>query len=166
MGRIGTCCSHPQRQETDRALVEGRGNRRIAARYGLSENAIRRHRAEHIHELLLKAYEAQQVAEAGYLLADIARIRESAFDLLDRAERAHDWRARVAVIKQCHENVRILGELQGRLEASRQKVSINLVASAEWIELRGLIVSVLWPHPEALEDVRAAIEQGESNGYG
>jgi FixJ family two-component response regulator len=55
MGRICTRCSHPQRQEIDRALVAGRGNRRIAARYGLSENALRRHRGEHIPELLLQA---------------------------------------------------------------------------------------------------------------
>ena len=124
MGRICTCSSLPQRQEIDRALVEGRGNRRKAARYGLSENALRRHSGEHIPELLLKAYEAQQVADASDLLADIARIRVSAFDLLERAKRAHDWRARVAAIRECRENVRILGELQGRLEASRQNVRV------------------------------------------
>jgi FixJ family two-component response regulator len=56
MGRICTCCSHPQRREIDQALVQGRDNRRIAARYGLSENAVRRHRAEHIPELLLKGH--------------------------------------------------------------------------------------------------------------
>src|SRR3712207_1590065 len=77
--RVCTVCSHDLRREIDVAIVHGGGNRRIATRYGLSEAAVRRHRASHIPELLLKAYEASD------LLADIARLRASAFDLLGKA---------------------------------------------------------------------------------
>jgi hypothetical protein len=126
--------------------------------------SLSRHRKEHLPELLAKAYAADEAERADSLLSDIERIRESAFDLLDRAERAGEWKARVAAIRECRENVRILGELHGKLEASRANVSINLVASAEWVALKAQIVGALRPHSEALEAVRQAITDGGSNG--
>jgi hypothetical protein len=166
MTQVCTICASPHRADIDRGLIRGESMRSLAARYGTGRESIRRHRQEHLSELLLRAYDSDEQARADGLLADIERIRESAFDLLDRAERAHDWRARVAAIRECRENVRILGELHGRLEASRANVSINLVASAEWIALKGAIVGALRPHPQALQDVEQAITDGGSNGHG
>jgi hypothetical protein len=164
MARACSVCSHPEGFEVNtRLIVDRESNRRVAAQFGLSEQAIRRHR-QHIPEQLVQASEAQAVADADTLLDDIVRIRESAFDLLDQAERAHEWRARVAAIRECRENVRILGELHGRLEASRKNISINVLASAEWITLKGQIVGALRPHPQALESVLRAITAGETNG--
>jgi len=135
--------------------VHGGGNRRIATRYGLSEAAVRRHRASHIPELLLKAYEASD------LLADIARLRASAFDLLGKAERSHEWKAQVAAIREARENVRILAELQGRLATQG---TMTIVTHPEWIELRAVIVAALEPYVDARESVLQAIRQ-VGNGH-
>jgi hypothetical protein len=161
--QVCTICASPHRADIDRGLIRGESMRSLAARYGTGRESIRRHRADHLSELLLRAYEADEHARADGLLADIERIRQSAFDLLDKAERSHDWRARVSAIRECRENVRILGELHGKLEASRANVSVNILTSAEWIALRGQIVGALRHHPEALTAVQLAISGG-TNG--
>jgi hypothetical protein len=124
--------------------------------------SLSRHRKEHLPELLARAYDADEQATADGLLADIERIRESAFELLDQAERSHVWKARVAAIGECRENVRILGELYGKLEASRVNVQVNVLASPQWLALKGQIVEALCEHPEALEAVQLAITNGGS----
>jgi hypothetical protein len=167
MTQVCTICASPHRADIDRGLIRGESMRSLAARYGTGRESIRRHRQDHLSELLLRAYDADEQARAGGLLADIERIRASAFDLLDHAERAHDWRARVAAIRECRENVRILGELHGSLEASRANVQINLVTSAEWVALKGVIITALREHPGALEAVSQAIRRKElTNGAG
>ena len=166
MTQVCTICASPHRAEIDRGLIRGESMRSLAARYGTGRESIRRHRQDHLSEFLLRAYAADEAARADGLLADIERIRESAFDLLDRAERAGEWKARVAAIRECRENIRILAELHGRLEASRANVTVNILTSPEWVALKAQIVGALRPHPEALEDVQRAITDGGANGHG
>ena len=88
MGRACSVCAHEAAFEINEAIVIAReSNRTIAQHYGLHYSAVQRHR-QHIPQLLLKSAEAQQIADADDLLADIARSRAAAFELLDRAERA------------------------------------------------------------------------------
>ena len=51
-------CTHPERGAIDKALAAGQPNRRIATQHGLTEAAIRRHRAAHLPQTLVKAQEA------------------------------------------------------------------------------------------------------------
>ena len=75
---------------------------------------------------------------------------------------------RVAAIRECRDNVRILGELHGSLEASRANVQINLMTSAEWVALKGVIISGLRERPGVLlRAVSQAIRRKElTNGAG
>src|SRR5215211_588456 len=104
MPRTCTICSHPESFAINEALIiKRRAKRRIAREYGFSEAAVYRH-LEHIPQLLVQASCAQEVADADRLLEDIARIRQSAFDLLDQAERSHEeWRAWLGAIRECRE---------------------------------------------------------------
>jgi len=53
MTRLCSVCSHPQRRAIDAALIEHPvGLRRIAAAFGLSVSAIRRHQNEHLRARL------------------------------------------------------------------------------------------------------------------
>jgi hypothetical protein len=76
MPRTCTVCQHPESFAINEALViEGVPNRRVAAQYDLSENAIRRHKA-HIPELLLQARDLMQEFEAQQILEKILRLEE------------------------------------------------------------------------------------------
>ena len=162
MTRTCTVCSHEKRYEIDRLLVNREASYRgIASRYSLTQAAVGRHvSGGHIAELLTKAHEAEQAAEADDLLADIVRIRQSAFDLLDLAERSHEWRARLGAIRECRENIRILAELRGKLATQG---ATNILVNPEYVEARTLIVQALEAYPAAREAVLRALED-DGNG--
>lgn len=68
-----TICSHPRRTEIERAAVRGElSNRRIAAQYKITESALRRHRFEHLPDLLIKGKEAQDEERAVDVYAELA----------------------------------------------------------------------------------------------
>lgn len=71
MPRACTICAHPERDVIDAALVAGEAFRRVAARYGVTEQAIRRHRKAHLPEALIKARQAEESARADNLLAQL-----------------------------------------------------------------------------------------------
>ena len=63
MPRRCTICIHPARADIDASIVRGEAFRRIAAHHGVTEQSVRRHRADHLASSLVKAEEAQ-VAQA------------------------------------------------------------------------------------------------------
>jgi hypothetical protein len=135
--------------------------RGLAARYGTGRMSIVRHRKEHLPELLALGYAAEEASRADDLLADIARIRESAFDLLDKAERSSpaEWRARVAAIREVRENVRLLAELRGKLASRTPSGPGDLTAHPQWIAVRTVLISALDPYPIARKAVSAALSE-------
>jgi IS30 family transposase len=85
--RSCTVCTHPDRAKIDEALVAGVSSAEIAGRYRtIGERAIRRHRTNHLPETLAKAHEAEEVAQADNLLAQVRDLQERALDILDEAE--------------------------------------------------------------------------------
>lgn len=160
MPQVCTICSHEDRREIDRALVGGTAKRRIAADFSVSESAVWRHFREHLPELLSRAYEAEQTAEADKLLTDIRRLQAKTLLMLQEAEKSGDLRTALAAVREARNNIALLAELRGHLDRRPQ---INFVFSPEWLELRALIVGALEPHPDARESVLRAIAEA-SNG--
>lgn len=104
-------CSHPERRDIDAAAVAGEPNRRIAARYGLSETAVRRHKRDHLPAALLVAHQADAVTLAGDLLAEVQRIHTSTLDVLRAAEAAADHRTALLAVRECRGNIELLARL-------------------------------------------------------
>ena len=161
MPQVCTICSHEDRREIDRALVGGTAKRRIAADFSVSESALWRHFREHLPELLSRAYEAEQTAEADKLLTDIRKIQARTLLMLQEAEKSGDLRTALAAVREARNNIALLAELRGQLD---RRPVINLVLSPAWLELRALIVGTLEPHTEAREAVVRAIASMEGNG--
>jgi hypothetical protein len=151
-----TVCGHDFSHEINVALVQsGSSNRRIAAQYGLSERAIRSHRAEHIPELLLQASRAREVANADDLLAKIEGLYSEAMAVLEAGKGGDDQRLVLLAIDRAGKQLETLAEMRGAL--SRQPV-LNVHLSPEWLELRTVIVGALEPHPDARGAVLRALE--------
>ncbi len=81
MPRVCTVCSHERRAAIDRALVEGRPIRRIAAEFGVAESSLHRHRGH-----IAAAVEAEAKGRAEALGDQIDDLRGRCLAIFDRTE--------------------------------------------------------------------------------
>jgi len=118
MPRRCTICDHPKCAEIDRALVgNGTSYRRIAAQFGVAETSLRRHKAEHLPVLLVKAKEAEEVMNADTLLEQVRQLKKRAMALLDGAEKAQDFRTALGAIREARGTLELLAKLVGELQS-------------------------------------------------
>jgi hypothetical protein len=158
--RSCTLCEHPKREEIDRALVGETSNLSISSVFGVSESAVRRHKANHLPATLAKAHGAGEAARGDNLLEQVGDLQRRALGILDRAEEAGELKTALSAIREARGNLELLAKLLGELD---ERPVVNLNVSPEWLELRTVIVSALEPHPDARESVLRAIE-GSPNG--
>jgi hypothetical protein len=159
MPRRCTVCEHHEREAIDRALVGETSNLSVSALFGVSESALRRHRGNHLPAKLAKAHEAEEVAHADGLLADVRSLQARTLAVLEAAELSHEHRTALAAIREARSNLELLAKLLGELD-ERPGVAVNLNVSAEWVQLRTVIVGALEPYSDARESVLRAIEGG------
>jgi hypothetical protein len=153
--RTCTVCSHPAREAIDEALVEGVAFPALAAKYGVSKDALSRHKAKHLPAKLVMARAAEEVAQADSLLDQVRDLQARAHRILDKAEGAGDLRTALGAIREVRGNLELLARLLGELN---EQPVVNLNLSPEWLELRAVVVTALEPHPEAKEGVLRAIK--------
>jgi hypothetical protein len=161
MPRTCTVCSHPDRRLIDQALVDRELTYRdISQIYGVSNAAVGRHVDNgHISQVLAKAYEAEERAEGSRLLSRIEDLHARTLAILDEAE-GDDNRVALAAIREARSDLELIGEVTKELD--RAPV-LNLNLSAEWLEIRAVIVSALEAHPDARQSVLRALEGGVSD---
>jgi hypothetical protein len=155
MPRICSICANPELEAIDRAIVEGTANRRIAAQYAVSEQAVRRHKAEHLPAKLAKAHEAEEVAQADDLLEDLKSLQRRTLAILEAAEETRQHRTALAAIREARSNLELLAKLLGELD---ERPQLNVLISPEWLELRAVIVAALEPYGDARGAVLRALE--------
>ncbi len=158
MPRTCTICHHPERDAIDTALAGGIAQSEIIAKKRVSKDAVSRHRAAHLPARLAKAKEAQDIAVADDLLAQLKDLRRKAFAILLAAEEAGDLRTALLAIREARACLETLLELEGELNRRPQ---INLSISAEWVEVRAVLLSALAPYPEARGAVAQALLEVE-----
>jgi hypothetical protein len=172
MPRTCTICQHPKRADIDKALVDGEPYRSIAKRFDTSDQAMYRHKAEHIPEHLAHAEAAKEVASATTLLEHVrlshARLEQMLFTaemMVVHAQQTNDRRGVLEAIRTVttvHRELRgyfdLLGELEGEL--SRQPV-VNVHLSPEWQRIRVVLLQALQPYPDARSAVSQALLEVE-----
>jgi hypothetical protein len=161
MPRRCTVCDHPEKHSIDEALVSGVPYRSVAKRFALSESSVYRHKTEHLPAHLLKAKEAEEVAQADDLLEQVRHLQTHALDILERAEKAGDLRTALAAISQARGNLELLAKLSGELQ---QEGTVNLHLSPEYLEVRTAILVAVEPYPEAAQAISRAMLGIEGNG--
>jgi hypothetical protein len=121
---------------------------------------VQRHEENHVPATLAKAKEAEEVAHADDLLADVRSLHRRTLAILEAAELSREHRTALSAIREARSNLELLAKLQGQLD---ERPVVNLNISAEWLELRAVIVGALEPYRDARESVLRAIE-GPGNG--
>jgi hypothetical protein len=161
MPRRCSVCTHPDRENIDEALVGATAIAAIAAKYrDISEDALGRHKANHLPAKLVMAEKAKEVAQADSLLEQVRDLQGRALAILDQAEMSGDLRTALGAIREARGNLELLAKLLGELDDGP---TVNVLISPEWLELRAVIVGALEPYSDARESVLRAIE-GASNG--
>jgi len=159
MPRVCTICTHPEREAINQALVNGEPFRHIAARYGTSTGALQRHKADDLPSIMVKSEEAREVAHADDLVWQIKQLRNKAIGILGKAETAGDLKTALMGVREARACIELLAEMEG--EINRRPV-FNLYMSAEWIEVRAVLLHALGDFPEARAAAALALRGGAS----
>lgn len=146
MPRRCSVCVHAQRQEIEAALIAETPYRTISDRYGPSKTALIRHKSDHLPVRMVRAKEAETVAQADDLLQQLKGLRSTAYRILLEAEKQGDLRTALAGIREARQCLELLAEMEGELDR-RQHVNITL--SPEWHHVRNVLVESLTPYPDA-----------------
>ena len=149
MPRLCSVCTHADHRGINAALVAGEPLRDVARQYGVSKDALFRHRSDHIPAHLATAREAETVA-ADDLLREVRALRGKAISLLLQAEAAGDIRTALAGIREARGCLELLAKLLGELD---ERPTINVLVAPEWLAVRATLIDALAPYPDA----RAAV---------
>ncbi|MGI8405700.1 MAG: hypothetical protein ACR2OE_13225 [Thermomicrobiales bacterium] len=158
MPRLCLVCSHPERAEIDRCLVDSVSFRIVSKRFNVSVASIQRHNKDHVPTHVAKARDAREVADADDLLVQIQDLRKKSLALLARAEQAGDFRTALAGVKEARSCIEVLLEIEGKLD---RRPSFSVTLSPQWVSMRTVIIGALRDHPEAAQAVAAALKEGE-----
>jgi hypothetical protein len=162
MTQVCSICSSANRDVVDRLLVMGGSYRRIAARFSLTEQAVRRHKANHLPAALAKAQGAQEVAQADNLLLQLQWLQWKALTLLDAAEKAGDGRTALGAIREARGNIELLARLMGELNDIPQ--SGDFITGPEWASIRAMLMQALQAYPDARAEVAEGLLRLKEEG--
>jgi len=128
MPRKCSLCIHDKREEIERALLGGDSYRTVAQRFGVSRDAVVRHR-RHLPTALAHAREGKEVAHGDSLVAQLSELTSEAQRLKEKAERGGDFRTALAAVRELCRIVelvaRLRGELTERVEAKVLNVNLD-----------------------------------------
>ncbi len=159
MPRPCTVCSHKDVDEINRLLLCSDSYRDIARQFGLSKDAVARHKESHIAGLLSKSTELKAEVESTQgtqTLAEVRELKVKALEILAEAQGAGDLKTALMGIREARSCLELCMKAEGQIRDSPQ---ITIINNPEWVELRTLIIGALEPYPEAREAVVHAIHK-------
>ncbi len=167
-GGRGRCaaCSHPQKAAIEGELAGGSSLRGVSARYGISKSSLNRHLANHSNPALVALVKERSTGRkrdrsAPLSLTDQLRgLVRRAETFLDGAERAGNVPQGLSAIRELRSTLELLGRASGEL-SDRPGLVVNLVATAEYVELRTTLVQILAKYPQAQLEVADALARAE-----
>lgn len=169
MARLCSVCTHPRRVEIDKLLASHREpNRRIAATFGLSEAAVRRHAVGgHIARRVARAAAANEAGRADTLLREAEKLRVRALSNLDTAEASGDLRAVALLLRECRAALELLGRMAAELEGRPVALSdAQFLETEQWRAFSGLLDDVLDAFPQARAALAAALAAAQARRTG
>lgn len=116
MARTCTICSHPKREEIDRALIEGKSLSGIVSQYsGITKTSLFRHKEAHLPQSLAWGKEAQEIAQGDNLLSQVRSLQNKALSILKQAEASGELRTALQGVREARSCLELLGKVSGQL---------------------------------------------------
>jgi hypothetical protein len=161
MARGCTICSHDEHYTINVALVQRTPYRRIAAQYGVTEQAVRRHTKKHLPELLVQSTRAVEVARADDLLGNIEHMIGRLEAFIDRAEADGDGEEFRANIAEWRKQIELLARIAGQRQEAG---TVNIFVNPQWVQIEAAFMHALRDEPSARHKVIAALQEVSSDG--
>jgi hypothetical protein len=117
--RTCTVCVSPEREQIDKALIDNAPFRVIARQFGISKDAVRRHKETHLPRALVQSKEIREVAHADDLVQQMADLTASALRILKNAEKEKDNRTALAAIREVRGTLQLNAKLIGELNKQK-----------------------------------------------
>lgn len=167
----------PIRDRDDRAQIEfelasGGSVRAIARKYDVHEVALYKHRkklppqlkAAFIGRLLKPGVDLEKLKteESEGLLQSLAQQRARLLLAQDQALEDCNAQAIATLAAGIHRNLELVGRYLGELQQHTTRTVVNVLVSAEYLQLRNALLRALTPFPEARRAVAATLHEVES----
>lgn len=152
-----TVCSHEQIDDINKALLAKEAYAKIAVRFRVGRDSLRRHSANHMGELLAEERKTKQPGDANSALARLEDLYDRTNKLLAQAEHNSHTTNALQAVRELRTTLESIAKITGELN-DKPSVTINLAASPEWMQLQTLILAALNPFPEARIAVLDAID--------
>jgi hypothetical protein len=162
MARPCSICSHPNREEIDRELIEGKSLAEIVSIFPtITKSALHRHKESHLPQSLAQAKEAQEVAQGDTLLSQVRSLQHKALSILKQAEAAGELRTALTGVREARSCLELLGKVSGQLPPERILVQFEPIINTIIYVLRQEVRD-----PEALQRIsqRLLQEAGSEGG--
>lgn len=182
-----TICAHRQRKAIDRAILAGASLREVAGQFGVSKNAVDRHKAAHVGPVAgpVAAARAAEVAaaetEVRAAMVDTGRGTLEQVRALGAVARRclarvtgkldgddpeypdadFDARGAASLIGQVRGALELQAKLLGELQSGTQ---VAVIVQAERAEFVRVVIGALADEPAALAKVAAAVERAATGG--
>jgi hypothetical protein len=164
--------THEARAQIERDLAIGLPLRRLAKKYGLSKDALYRHRKRLPPQLRAAMMaqslrpevdlEALRTTESEGLLVHLAAQRAKLLLWQDAAASSEQFQVASAISAQVHRNLELVGKLVGEFAQHHVSTSVSVLISPEYLELRSALLRALQPFPAARAAVVQEIHQLEA----
>jgi hypothetical protein len=160
MPRRCTVCAHEEGEAINKALSDpSRAISKIAAEYRVSEDALSRHKANHLLPEMRNKMASDPELRDVDILAEMKSLYQRMKGHLEAVETTENWQAIKAFHSEARHDLELLAKLLGELD-ERPQVNI-LVSSPEWIAARAALLEALGPYPEARTAVAGRLLQLE-----
>lgn len=165
MPRSCTICWHEKRPAIERWLYAGRRPSEAARKFKVGDDAVRRHRNNHM-PALVKDPEERRVQMSAQVLSEGQALYEHVLDLLRRSEAEGDHRVSLAALRELRHSIELFIKLLGK---PREPGPPSLLLAPEWPALRSVLLDALDPYPDvrlAVAEKLARLTADEGNGHG
>lgn len=155
-----TVCTHADVDQINALLLGKSTFAKVAVKYSLSKDAVRRHNDNHLGEVLASLKKSQQAEageDVGSALARLEDLYERTNELLVQAEHAGSTGQALQAVREARATLESIAKITGELN-DKPTLTINLAASPEWLQLQSLILAALSPFPDAKYAVAEAID--------
>ena len=150
-----TVCSHADVDEIDAALAAGTPLRQIGERYGLTKDAVQRHKKAHLPGALVPLTGVVVESERARVHDRLEGLYGTVEKLLQTALDAGKGPQALNTIREARMCLELIAKITGELDERSVQV-INLQAAPEWLAVRAAIIGALADYPEA----RLAVSRG------
>ncbi len=154
MARQCLVCQHEQKAAIDRELAAGKSLRDLSALFRVSEDSLARHRDAHISPVVVRAQEAEDITRGLDVVKQLKAINGVTMQILHEARQQKNPDVALRAVDRIQKQLELQAKLLGDLD---ERPVVSVVVSAEWLQLRGLIIATLGSYPEAKQAVVLAL---------